>query len=687
MLKLELLRKDQRLRCSRRNIQCIIGLIIFYLIILFIFRIDLKFNLIFENSSSISSNKSMVLSRLPTNLLLLYEKELFHVEKTSFRPIFHNHHLTLKLNLTTIAIDYLKNNSIKEIHQLNITCLQSSKHISNDFNSICEIYLTFYIKILNQDEVRLILLSKNNTCLLSLTNTSDIISIDIHKKFSRHDRFRFTYQWSHFNRTKLMSWPKWPVTPTCLNNLIMNQTECSLENILIHSTSTELFIKEQNAVSHWLDLQYKSSIDERDQSINIRRRLAPFEIAKNCSIEFQNWILKYRHWHENISFILNNGSPTLEEQRNRIIKYNVRFLIYEKESSGIADGIIHLISTYFVALLTNRLFIFDKNWPEFFDVLQSSLNYEQKLIIPWFSQLDLLNKNLSRIDENYLTFKKNYFSLERYKKDYDYEKDFPERILLFKAHTGGVIHTIQSNKSIYKSFLINNLKMNSNQIFGCLYHSFLTYRLSFLIKTASIISTTNEQLGHLPIEILQILLSPKFNPIGIQIRVGDRTMTGKNTNQLDFKNFQQYFTCAEDLISKNEIIFNKTGEQSIAFLLSDSQQLRQSALKQWKFPMKSFLNQSQLNTSHLYILSNSNPVFHIQYTNNRILAFQLGMFDIFLFSLCEQHIISTESGFGRFPAFASLKQRNIYSFFPNEKHRCQNEGLSLDISGHHWSGI
>jgi len=561
--------------------------------------------------------------------------------------------------------------------------------------------------MLNIEEIRLIFLLKNTTCSLSLTNTSDIISIDIHRTFASDDKFRFTHQWSNFGRANLVFWPQWPMTAKCLNwylnnvtrndkkfpKLKLNSFQCPLVNVLMHSTSRELFTEEQTAVSNWLDLQYKASIDQTNKLMNTRR-LAPFEIAKNskvCSNEFQNWILKYQKWHENISFIINNGSMTFEEQRNRIIEHDVRFLIFEKHVSGIADRIIHLISTYFVALLTNRLFIFDENWPEFIDVLQSSLNYERKLVIPWFSQLDLLNENLSLNNRNYLSLKTRWFSFDRYTNDYDYEKTFPERILLFKGHTGGVIHTIESNSSIYKKFLNLNLKMNTSQIFGCLYNSLFAYRLSELIKRVSL-NSTNEQLGHSSQQILQILLSPRFFPIGIQIRVGDRTMV--ETNSLDTEkidNFMSFFTCAQDIIDKNVIRFKKTGEKGITFLLSDSLKIRQVALERWQFPLKCFQsfekNECRSDNESFYILAHSNPVLHIQFTKNPMLAFQLGIFDAFLFSLCEEHIITTQSGFGRLPAFVSLKQRNIYSLNRDEKHSCQDQGLTLAISGHHWSGI
>ncbi|CAF3075624.1 unnamed protein product [Rotaria sp. Silwood2] len=694
------------------KIQCIFGLIIFILIILFIYQKELKLKKIYEESSR---SIPVLMRRSEIELLSLYERELPRVEKDIFQPIFHNHYLTLKLNLTSMGknyLNYFKNGSNEKIDCLKITCLKDSKNI-NDFHPICHIYLNIRVTILNFTEIYLTFLSKNSSCLLSLTYKHDIISLDIHQMFLVNDKFRFTYQWLNFDQEKLFSWSQWPLTMKCLNSdlnnlsrnenqsskLNFNAFQCSSVDILIHSTSRELFVREQKAVSYWFDLQNNASINKTildKNNISIKtRRLVPFEIAKNhkvCSEKFQNWILNYQKWHENITFNINNRSMTFEQQFQRIIELNVRFLIYEKPTSGIADRIIHFISSYLIALLTNRLFIFDKNWSEFIDATQSSLNYQPEFVIPWFSQFDIITKNLSLKIQNNLTIKDYSFSLERYNKDYDYEKDFPERILIFKGHTGCIVHTIKSKSSIYRKFLTIDLEMNPENIFGCLYHSLFTYRLSALIKRVPLISSNN-QLGHSPQQILQTLLSPRFFPIGIQIRAGDQTMTRTNASfneTIILKKFENFFTCSQQIINTNIKLFRETNQIPIVFLLSDDIQIRQAALKRWKFSLEcfqSFDNKCQSNNSSLNILANSNPVFHISYANDRILAFQLGIFDNFLFSLCEQHIFSTESGFGRFAAFASLKLRNIYSFFRHEQSSCQNQSVPLVIAGYHWSGI
>ncbi|CAF1260762.1 unnamed protein product [Rotaria sp. Silwood1] len=689
------------------KIPYIFRLIIFLLVVLFIYQNNLKFGWIHNESSR---SISILTRRFEIELLLLYEKELSRIEKELFKPIFHNHYLTLKLNLTSMRknyLNYFKNNYQDKIDCLKITCLKNSKNINN-FYPICYIYLNFHVKILNIEEVYLTFLSKNSSCLLSLRNTSDIIYLDIDQIFLIDDKFRFSYQWSNFGQEKIFSWLQWPLTMTCLNAALNNLTtnkyqssqlhfnsfQCSSIDVLIHSTSQELFFREQESVSYWLDLQYNMSIDKNNSSIKTRR-LIPFELAKNnqiCSKKFQNWILNYQQWHEYISSTINNRSMTYEEQFQRIIDLNVRFLIYEKHITGIADRLIHLISSYLVALLTNRLFIFDKNWPEFIDVMQSNLNYQQEFIIPWFSQIDIIKKNLSLNIQNNLTIKDYYFSFDRYHKDYDYEKYCHERIVIFKGHTGGVIHTIKSNSSIYRKFLTIDLEMNTENIFGCLYNSLFTYRLSALIKRVPLISSQN-QLGHSFQQILQILLSPKFFPIGIQIRAGDGTMiqTKNSLNEKEIlEKFDNFFICSQQIINRNKKLLYELNQIPIIFLLSDDIQIRQAALKRWKFSLECFQsleNKCQTNNSDLNILANSNPVFHIRYTTNHILAFQLGIFDSFLFSLCEQHLITTSSGFGRLAAFVSLKQQNIYSLFHHEQPSCQNQSVPLAIAGYYWSGI
>ncbi|CAF4530855.1 unnamed protein product, partial [Rotaria sp. Silwood2] len=236
------------------EIQCIIGLIIFILAVIFTFQPDLKWKWIHEQPSR---NASILMRTSKIKLLSLYEKELSRIEKSSFQPIFHNHYLTLKINLTSMEkthLNYFTNNSNETIEYLKITCLKKSKN-NNDFHPICHIYLNFHVKISNFEKVNLNFLSKNSSCLLSSTGRDNIIFLNIHQIFLADDKFRFTYQWSNFEQEKFFSWSQWPLTMPCLNSalnnllenknqssqLYFNSFQCSSLDILIHSTSRELY--------------------------------------------------------------------------------------------------------------------------------------------------------------------------------------------------------------------------------------------------------------------------------------------------------------------------------------------------------------------------------------------------------------------------------------------------------------
>ena len=131
----------------------------------------------------------------------------------------------------------------------------------------------------------------------------------------------------------------------------------------------------------------------------------------------------------------------------------------------------------------------------------------------------------------------------------------------------------------------------------------------------------------------------------------------------------------------------------VIFLLSDTVSIRREALLRWKLSescLQSPKYECQNATHALPVVANSNPVFHIAYTSQQLLAFHLAIFDIFLFSFCEQHVITYESGFGNLGVFMSLKQRNIYSLSVEKDESCFNNSntyISLKESGYKWSGI
>lgn len=693
---------------------------------------NLEKNLFMFNTKSIRLQPSDALNDI-------YEQHYIHYRIAPFLPTYQNHRLILKLRTSSLA-KYLYDNvdGFKgTIRHLNVRCLQKNIH-QTMFKPCFNFTLNFNVKKYNTQQIHFSLnsITAIDPSLLVSTVpdnvgndfTTDIVA-NVNRLFSADTVFRFTYQWLDLDIRNFFYWPQSTLEKSCteliLNDLIKTSTNdsqrqftCSTTNILTHTTSKQLFTDERIAITNWLDAQYKSMITKSFpteklsstllSSITPKRRLSSFELISNatiCTHELNRWISKYQDWHENISVRISDPTLTYEQQRDLIINENIRFLLYEKSPSGVADRMVHLISTYLIAILTNRLFVFDGDWPEFSHLMLSSLNYERESVIPWFRNLDRLNKNLLKNSTKYLTVGHYKFSFDRLNRDYDYDREFPERILIFQAHTGAVIHMMTSKTSVYRKFLTEDLRMNANTMFGCLYHSLIVYRLSALIERTSMSITSDsqhqKQLGHNPQQLLQILMSTNFYPIGIQVRTGDWGIRFDklmnfikifNNEDSVLKSFRYFLTCAQDIVDGNQTLLANPKQVPIIFLISDNARLRRAALRRWKLTsdcIQPVGNECQYKSHDLPVIADSNLILHIAFTSDRLLGLNLAMFDIFLFGFCEQHVISAESGFGSLGVYSALKQRNVYSLSTLKKASCtgKNQVISLVNLNYVWSGI
>jgi len=655
---------------------------------------------------------------------MIYNQQVSRLAAASFLPTYQNNRLRFKLNITSIAthlfgiIDNFKGLN----RHLRIACVRKFQN-TTAFHEVWSFTLSFLVKTIDVKQVNLTLQYETFAAyslirlpISAANKQADVINIEINRTFPIDIVFSFTYQWTDSDVVNSFKWPEWPLQRACIESIeyriTQNDFPCLFNNTLTHLTSRQVFIAERTALICWLDKQYDASISypfSAEYTLPSKaktRRLSPIELSLNttiCSPEFNNWISTYQQWHENITTTISHSSMTFEQQRDRILDLNIRFLLYEKPTTGIADRILHLMTTYLVAVLTNRLFLFDSNWLEFFDIMHSKLNFEQTHVIPWYSSLHILNANLSVNHSKYITSQTHATSFRNIDKIYDYDKEFPERILLFQGHMGRIVQIMISNTSIYRKFLTDDLHMSPDNMFGCLYHSLLIHRLATLIEsTSTTISDTSftDKLGHSPQQMLRVMLSPMFFPIGIQVRgldtlnnndFSDR-LSGAAREETFINLFKSYIGCARDIIVRNQALLDNSGQLPVGFLLSNAIGVRKIFLKHWQLPphcLHSFKKDCYKIRHALYILSNPDPVLHISYTSQSILALQQAMFDIFLFGFCERHIITTDSGFGRIAVFVSLEGRNIYSMSMDEMLSCRNDSqaISLVDSAYHWSGI
>ena len=723
---------------------------------------------IFDYSlSSASSTKALSLV-----LLKIQEKQMYHSIHAPFLPKTHDQFLTIRLRLGELIKKYVHGrhyDNSRFHHFILILRYHESTDQNATENEIFNVTFSLRIEVNSSSHTATLGEQLKSIFIMNVTSMNKIkksILTDtvpspnknmINEEITVPTRFliynsciyRFSLELVQpmvkYTHKAFLTWPDWPLSTTCLmeimrdlrnkinNHGFFNATpldySCTEVKFLVVSNTYSSFVRERTAVTHWLDITNEASdirldtstlsrmqknTNERMTVLSSYRRLVPFEKSLNitfCPMNFQMWIADYQKWHLNISRTLMQLELNYTAIKDYILRNNVRFLLYQKTSGnhGATDRIVHLISTYLIALLTRRVLVIDPSWPELERVYIMSLNVLPNIVIPWLSELLRLNqvKNVKPSNTSYISAKTYKFQTERFARDYNYDVQFPERIVTMDSYIGNVVHTISSTTSIYSSFLKNKLGMTSENLFGCLYHSFMIPRLESLIQMTlenNMDKNEDYQLGYTYGKILQILLSLKFHPIGLQIRVGDRSFSKKShlhknpsSNLQLLQTYHYFFSCAAELAnSSNQKNLNSSsvdvGQSAVVYLMSDNRQLRQAALGQWELPhicLNQTLPSCTTSRRSLKLITTTNRLEHTAKAKNTIHALQNVMIETFLFSICQEHIFSQASGFGRVPAFAALNFRNIYSFGKRKRSSCSGKAkdIKLEISAHHQSGI
>jgi hypothetical protein len=550
--------------------------------------------------------------RYAPSLLLMYKRRLSMHLEAGFSPEISESYLFVyirpqELLLHIAHINWLTQDQTKVVN-LSIFCYELPSTIA-----VCNITLSILLSkdgtfklIRHITAPTLWTLSEPSYTFLNTQKYNDTMKIRVPLRVTTEKSYRFTYQihdvLTHIPNTesKLLRWSSWPLTSDCvqryLQQLILDPDKVEFDDVLEKSCSTSTFLvavsphqafeMERSTISSWLDVQYQASSSDMFDAVKPRNKHA-FETVSNysvCPLKFQNWILDYRHWHAKISREISKSYDNFSVLRKRILKENVRFMVTVHFDSGVADRFVHIISIYLVAVLTRRFFVFGDGWSDLHNVMRLSLASEQENVAPWLSNITLINTDLSLNHADYISQRLVVFRTERIFKEFNYDKSFPERILLFKSHIGNVIHTLTSPTSVYRQFLQSNLELTPANIYGCLFHSLMVPQLSTLLRITllpvrTIIHNTN--IIYQPQELLQLFLSSRYYPVGVQIRIGDHSMSEKFnvsvlsphwSNSIFLFDFGGYFSCAHYLFLT--FVSNETKQVPFVYLISDSHLVR-----------------------------------------------------------------------------------------------------------------
>lgn len=333
------------------------------------------------------------------------------------------------------------------------------------------------------------------------------------------------------------------------------------------------------------------------------------------------WQMKYTQQHKQML------ARPLPEQR---------LVVFDAVRSGFSDRMFSTITAFYFALLTGRAFKirWHGKWP---------------LEVAYASQHVNWTLAESDIEENTTLILNYYYTQDKRELEHMYSRtNFSElhpssRTILF-TNNQGQLHRLFQNP-FYKTRL-ERWGLRPETAFGCAYH----YLFRPTPQVLRIVHTYDNTLT-------RCAPNPKTIVIGIQVRLGDQSF-GKEGNcdsSIDSANAVPYFACASML---EEDLGLDPSFRVLWFLATDCQGLRRSALKRYKGKV---ITDASAALDHSFDTRTGN-----------VHAYLTAFAESWILSHADYHVLTYESSFGRFPAWASLRSNNIFVVHPGVIRNCRS---------------
>lgn len=378
---------------------------------------------------------------------------------------------------------------------------------------------------------------------------------------------------------------------------------------------------------------------------NVKTNLPSITSSDTCG----TWQQSYINLHRSI---LNGSLPP-------------RYLISVAVEAGLADRLTGTLTEFFFALLTNRAFQI---------VTYGTLpRFEAAFLTP--------NINWSRSivnDELISNLKFTY----RGQRGYSGDRSYPSHINTSLYWPMYLVNDDQGNEFFRSSNVskyplnhedVQTLFVSSNRgriirLFDNPYHRFQLFQMGLhpatVIRCAfDFLFSPTESLKKAMSREFSILSSSDILKISINIRVGDAVFDPNADSQTNLSSYDPYFNCASTIESyarlPNQIV--------IWYFTSDSLKLRQ--LVKEKYGEK-ILTEDKLRYVHGDC--GDSPAKRYGNCTNESQDFSIRMSagQIYAMSMCDYHVVSAQSGFGRFAASLSNHWHSVYQIHDNINRSC-----------------
>ena len=422
----------------------------------------------------------------------------------------------------------------------------------------------------------------------------------------------------------------------------------------------ELFTRERLRVTKY----YDSLVNHRNT-----REMAPFERAALssggvCSKDFHDFVSQYHTWHERQIKRLQavGDSPAALRALLTVDQEPIRLIIsHSVWHSGISDRTVGLLGLYTMAMLTRRVLLVADDWQDIYLATQFSLQVNYRIIAPALDHADL--QDVSTVLGA---------SFEGPPVD-NLTGEFPMPISRIYSIRGLQMRFLHD--SVDHRDRLQNLGLTSETIFGCVYHSFLIIRLSVLTSRVEYESVTTT------------LLHVDNFPLGIQIRTfdADTSANGQLQVQANIEALlpvKEFFRCAQEQSDAFRGVRNsgQSIRRPVWFLMTDNTSISAAAEERWGAPSVDYSSANLGVTVQLINLripsllghaARGDPSLQFMFTQHAYV-------EQTLFSFCNKHIITKNSGFGRVPSALGMVASHVIRMPSYEVHRREVSCLRRD---------
>jgi hypothetical protein len=352
------------------------------------------------------------------------------------------------------------------------------------------------------------------------------------------------------------------------------------------------------------------------------------------------------------------------ERHRAILNGNLppRYLVSVSVEAGLADRLTGTLTEFFFALFTNRAFqiITYGTLPRFEAAfLSPHINWSRSV------DNDTLISNLKYTYRG----QRGYVGDRSYGSDVDTRLYWPVYLINDEAANA---FFLSSNISKYPidHDNVSTLFVASNRgrivrLFDNPYHRSQLFRMGLRPETATkcafnfLFSPTDSVRTAMSREI-SILQSIDVLKISVNIRVGDSVFDPNNDASTTLSPFEHYFNCASTI----ESFARLPNQRVIWYFTSDSLRLRQLVKQRYG---EKILTEEKLRYVH-GDCGDSNVKRHGNCTkSSHDFSIQMSVGQIYAMSMCDYHVVSRGSGFGRFATFLSHFWHNVYQV--SEKNR------------------